>query len=341
MGTIVFALFALDSSLAGVLGGVLIFRLLARSVDKNPGRAEKPVTKVMIFRPNDRAKEAPEMLFNNAETAKTPVSFQPIEQNLLRGTETALGKNASVFIKQDITLNQIVPDEPESINNKILKTPVSFQPIEQNLLERTEAAAGKNASAFIKQDIALNQIVPGKPESINNKILKTPVSFQPIEQNLLKRTEAAAGKNASAFIKQDSALNQIVPGKSESINNKTISIRESHKKTRQTAFIRELEINLTIATAPWKDRPVPFQTTCWEAKLEKVEPSMVSHLQDLIQLYVDISLANNVVWLATEIGHRSKELDDSYMKLCSGIAERIKGIIPVVKETILPMETTS
>jgi hypothetical protein len=68
---------------------------------------------------------------------------------------------------------------------------------------------------------------------------------------------------------------------------------------------------------------------------------MASHLQDLIQLYVDISLANNVVWLATEIGHRSKELDESYMKLCSGIAERIKGIIPVVKETILPMETTS
>ena len=61
----------------------------------------------------------------------------------------------------------------------------------------------------------------------------------------------------------------------------------------------------------------------------------------MIQLYVDISLANNVVWLATEIGHRSKELDESYMKLCSGIAERIKGIIPVVKETILPMETTS
>ena len=290
MGMIVFVLLALDSSLAGVLGGVLIFRLLARSVDKNLGRAEKPVTKVLIFSPNDRVRESPGILLKNAETAITPVSFEQIEQSLLGGTETAAGKNAPVFIKQDITLNQVVP---------------------------------------------------GESEIINNKTLKTPVSFQQIEQSLLKGTEAAAGKNASAFIKQDNPLNQIVPGKSEIINHKTISVRESHKKTRQTAFIRELETNLTIATAPWKDRPVPFQTTCWEAKFEKVEPGMASHLQDLIQLYVDISLANNVVWLATEIGHRSKELDESYMKLCSGIAERIKGIIPVVKETILPMETTS
>ena len=341
MGIFVFVLCALDSSLAGVLGGVLIFRLLARNVDKNLGRAAKPVTKVLIFSPNDRPREFPGILLKNAETLKTPVSFQPIEQSLLRGTETAAGKNASVFIKQDITLNQIVPGKSEIIDNKTLKTPVSFQQIEQSLLKEMETAVGKNASEFIKQDIPLNKIVLGESEIINNKILKTPVKFQQIEQSLLKGTETAAGKNASEFIKQEIPLNKIVPGKSEIINHKTISVRESHKKTRQTAFIRELETNLTIATAPWKDRPIPFQTTCWEAKLEKVEPGMVSHLQDLIQLYVDISLANNVVWLATEIGHRSKELDESYMKLCSGIAERIKGIIPVVKETILPMETTS
>jgi hypothetical protein len=239
MGTIVFVLFALDSSLAGVLGGVLLFRLLARRVEKNPDRAEKPVTKVLIIRPDNRAKDYPEKLLKNAAAGKTPASLQQIEQNLLQGTDVTTRKNASTLIKQDITLNQIVP------------------------------------------------------------------------------------------------------GESESINHKTLSVRESHKKARQTAFIRELETNLTIAIAPWKDRPVPFQTTCWEAKLEKVEPSMVSHLQDLIQLYADISLANNVVWLATEIGHRSKELDESYLKLCSGIAERIKWIIPMFNEAKLPIDITS
>ena len=239
METIVFVLFALDASLVGVLGGVLLFRLLARRVEKNPDRAEKPVPDVWIVGPNDRAKDAREILLKNAAAGKTPESFQQIEQNLLKGTEAVARKNAAVLIKQDITLNQIVP------------------------------------------------------------------------------------------------------GESKGVSHKTISVRESYKKTRQTAFIRELETNLTIATAPWKDRPVPFQTTCWEAKIEKVEPGKVSHLQDLIQLYADINLANNVVWLATEIGHRSKELDESYLKLSSGIAERIKGIIPMFNEAILPIDITS
>jgi len=92
--------------------------------------------------------------------------------------------------------------------------------------------------------------------------------------------------------------------------------------------------NLTIATAPWKRQADAFSNSLLDAKLEKVEPSLMSHLQDLIQLYVDISLANNVVWLETEIGHRSKELDESYIKLCSGIAQRIKGIVPAINEAI-------
>ena len=290
METIAFVLFALDASLVGVLGGVLLFRSLARRVEEKRDRAEKPVSKVLIIRPNDRGKDAPEILLKNAAAGKTPVSFQRIEQNLLKGTE---------------------------------------------------AAARKNAALLIKQDITFNESVPGEFESINHKTLKTPASLQQIEQNLLKGKEAAAGKNAAVLIKQDITFNQIVPGESKGISHKTISVRESHKKTRQPAFIRELETNLTIATAPWKDRPVPFQTACWEAKIEKVEPGMVSHLQDLIQLYADINLANNVVWLATEIGHRSKELDESYLKLSSGIAERIKGIIPMFNEAILPIDITS
>jgi hypothetical protein len=32
--------------------------------------------------------------------------------------------------------------------------------------------------------------------------------------------------------------------------------------------------------------------------------------------------------MATEMNHRSKELDESYIKLCTGIAERIQKIMP-------------
>jgi hypothetical protein len=121
----------------------------------------------------------------------------------------------------------------------------------------------------------------------------------------------------------------------EIIDQQPVTIRESQKKSRQSAFVDELETNLTISTAIWRDKPIPFKTACWDNKPEKVEPNLASHLQDLIQLYVDISLANNVVWLATELGHRSKELDESYLKLCSGIADRIKNIIPVFNDNLL------
>jgi hypothetical protein len=121
---------------------------------------------------------------------------------------------------------------------------------------------------------------------------------------------------------------------SEPDDLKFLTVRESYKKSRQSAFLSELETNMKIATSPWTDKPILFQTTCWDATHEKVEPGLVEHLHDLIQLYVDISLANNVVWLSTEIGHRSEELDQSYIRLCAGIAKRIKGIVPALNDAV-------
>jgi len=55
-------------------------------------RAEKPVTKVLIFSPNDRVRESPGILLKKMLKLLTPVSFEQIEQSLLGGTETAAGK---------------------------------------------------------------------------------------------------------------------------------------------------------------------------------------------------------------------------------------------------------
>jgi hypothetical protein len=89
---------------------------------------------------------------------------------------------------------------------------------------------------------------------------------------------------------------------------------------------KELDINLIIASAPWTDKLLPFQTNVWDSKHEEDELLTTTSTQELIQLYVDIGLANNIVWMATEFGHRSKELDESYAKLCKNIAERINYI---------------
>ena len=64
----------------------------------------------------------------------------------------------------------------------------------------------------------------------------------------------------------------------------------------------------------------------WDSKHGEHEPLMTVHRHEFVQLYVDIGLANIIIWPSTEIGHRSKDLDESYIKLCTGIAERIIDI---------------
>ena len=96
---------------------------------------------------------------------------------------------------------------------------------------------------------------------------------------------------------------------------------------KQSDIITELQANLIIASTPWADKLISFQTKCWNTSRGEFDPLLTTHHRELIQLYVDMGLANNIVWLATEIGHRSKELDDSYIKLCSGIADNIKKIL--------------
>jgi hypothetical protein len=130
--------------------------------------------------------------------------------------------------------------------------------------------------------------------------------------------------------------NQIKPHRTnastgpEIIDPKIPSTMAKQKESIQSDIIKELETNLAIATIPWSDKLLSFQISCWDSKHTEGEPLLTSHVQDLIQLYMDVGLANNIVWMATEFGHRSKELDESYIKLCTSIAERIKKITSLI-----------
>ena len=113
----------------------------------------------------------------------------------------------------------------------------------------------------------------------------------------------------------------------EEKQNEFVKITEKHEERPQSEIVKELETNFTIASTPWSDKLLPFQTSSWDKTHGENEPLLVSHFQELISLYVDISLANNIVWMATEIRHRSKELDETYMKLCMVIADRLRRLL--------------
>jgi hypothetical protein len=117
---------------------------------------------------------------------------------------------------------------------------------------------------------------------------------------------------------------------SENSSQGKISLTAKENESPPSDFIAEVRINLAIATMPWTGKPLPFQTACWDIKQNTNGSFFTNHLKEWIQVYADISLANNIVWMATEIGHRSHELDESYLKLCGSIAEGIKAVMPPV-----------
>jgi hypothetical protein len=151
---------------------------------------------------------------------------------------------------------------------------------------------------------------PKESSKPNTAQEQTIVNFSnmPISENQIKphRTNASTGP--------------------ESIDPEIPSTMARQNEFPKSDIIKELETNLAIATMPWLDKLLSFQTICWDAKRGESEQLLTSCSEELMQLYSDTGLANNIVWLATEIGHRSKELDESYIKLCTSIAERIKKI---------------
>ncbi len=104
-------------------------------------------------------------------------------------------------------------------------------------------------------------------------------------------------------------------------------------KPQKSELLVELETNLSIATTPWEGKLIAFQTRAMDSSRAKID-SLDPELKDeLIEAYTDIQLANTLVWLSMDVGHRSKDLDESYLKLCNKIAERLGKVLPQISRS--------
>jgi hypothetical protein len=92
-------------------------------------------------------------------------------------------------------------------------------------------------------------------------------------------------------------------------------------------LVMELKTNQAIATTPRGDKLISFQNKCWNTAHGRFEGLDVNINQELIQLYADINSANHIVWMGNEIGHRSQDLNESYLKLRTSIANRISNVL--------------
>ena len=93
-------------------------------------------------------------------------------------------------------------------------------------------------------------------------------------------------------------------------------------------LVAEAENNHKIATEPWRGNLLPFQTNTWDTLQDKLGTLPMNLQDDLAQIYIDIRLANSIVRMSTEFNHRSRNLDETYVKLRTSIAERLNNIKP-------------
>ncbi len=119
----------------------------------------------------------------------------------------------------------------------------------------------------------------------------------------------------------------------EKQQRKEAEVAEAPLKSTAPDLVAEVENNRQIATQPWTGKLLPFATGVWDASRDGVPALPVNLGEDLTQAYVDMRLANSIVWLATELGRRSQNLDDNYTKLCTNIATRLDKILPLLKQS--------
>ena len=111
----------------------------------------------------------------------------------------------------------------------------------------------------------------------------------------------------------------------------TTTLVEEQLESTAPDLFAEVENNRRIATEPWTDKLLPFQTHVWDTNQDEVHRLTANLREDLTQAYLDMRQANDIVCLSTELGHRSHTLDEHYMKVCTRIAASLERIMPLLK----------
>ena len=226
-----------------------------------------------------------------------------------------------------------VTEEPKAINQKNASVMEEHrQSTEPNIIGMSEI----NSKKIIAVAIESKEF----PESHGSQLVQnadkatSEIQTKSHQQNMLKGPEIVNKKNKSIMgetkkysktnstkelktIKQEntSVLRELnrssIPGvlkEPEAIDVQITPAEVKQNESSKSDIVKELEINLSIATTLWSDKLLPFQTSSWDSKHTEDEPLLTSHIQDLIQLYIDVGLANDIVWMVTEFGRQKQRI---------------------------------
>jgi hypothetical protein len=179
-------------------------------------------------------------------------------------------------------------------------------------------------------DQRLEGTVPPSPEGAKANL---EITTEPWTGKLLRfqaRTwQALQGKVSKLPANLDGLLNSSRK-RSAGRAEKTSAIRDQAKDSLP-ALLEEVESNLQIAAKPWAGELFSFQTRIGDTLQDKANTFPANLQGSLAQIYIDIRLANSIVRLSQEFNRRSPNLDESYMKLCTSITEKINRIKPLME----------
>ncbi len=169
-----------------------------------------------------------------------------------------------------------------------------------------------------------------------------------VAQNTISQNQEKTTFEAKRTLTVDK-LSEITSPKFEPIDNKDLQPkfnknpengREEPKieitpVKHQPVIFAEIESNLKIASTPSIDDPVSFQTKVWDGNQDEVNKLPVDIQSELREIYIDMRLANDIVWLITEFDNSTMEVALNYNNLCSKIAERVTRILDISSRLML------
>ena len=97
----------------------------------------------------------------------------------------------------------------------------------------------------------------------------------------------------------------------------------------------EIEHNLKIVTEFSGDNLLPLQSDVWDAGRYSAQKLPVNLREQLVQVYSDIHLVNQIARVSTKLGYRSSFLNERYGKRVTSIAERLQRIKQNVENRVL------
>jgi hypothetical protein len=245
---------------------------------------------------------------------KSPSEFP--RQNIL----TSNGSSGDPFFKAP-PLAEDIPIIRQTLERKAVTSQPEIRATVQNPPVRGQILESKTVSSHLE----INRPVenpPAKSPTIEHKKFSSRPGFAEVVVNPTAKRQTAERKKVSSQPEGD-RVKVYLDARANA---------EPPKAPVSPAF-KELQNNLSIAKRPLTNHLVSFEMTIWNTRRSEFNAVSETLMKELTEAYVDMNLANNVVWLVMELGRDSQDLKDSYSNLRSKVMERLQRILPDVRST--------